>query len=450
VDTRDGPYHAPVPSDQSTRGGSDISNSLIVGTSIAAWSIGAVAYYLAAGRVLGPSDYGLVAALISVVVVVGTLFVALQWGVARIVAGSSAQERADSRAVYRRAMIGSTGAVAALAIAAASVTVIIDLTLMPVPVVPLLITYLALVGMVPLLLACGTLQGQHRYVGFAWSYGSSGVLRAPLLLPLLLLPFSKVDSAMLAVAVAILIGAAWATWLTRDDLRVTIPPSRARWRDFTGSLTPVMVGLTGIAVLMNIDVVAAKIALGGAEAGLFGAASVVAKALLVVPQAMTLVLLPRVAERQSRGERTGSLLAAGIAVMAGTGLVAMLLAVPLEGPIMRIAFGTAFEPAASLLVPFLGATTLLGALLILVNHHVARSDHRFVWAVGGLAVVQVILLGLFSTSAEAIIAIDAGVAAAGLVLHEVMYFSTDESMLRGARAQIAGVLNRARRTGGAP
>ncbi len=450
MDPRDGPYHAPVPSTQATQSRSDVRNSLIVGSSIAAWSIGAFAFYLMAGRILGPTDYGLVAALISVIVVMAMPFIALQWSTARVVAAAGITNRLGALAAYRRGVITSTVVVGVLAVIATGITLVINAAAGPVPVIPLVMTYVALVAMVPLLMACGALQGENRYPELAWSYASSGVLRAPLLLPLLALPISQVDSAMAAVALAIIIGAAWALLLTRDDLRVTAAPPREIWRDFLSALPPVAIGLTGIAVLTNIDVVAAKIGLGGEEAGLFGAASVVAKSLLVVPQALTLVLLPRVAARQARGERTGSLLAGGILVMAMAGIVAMVVAVPLEGPIMELAFGSAFEPAASLLVPFLGATTLLGALLILVNHHVARSEHRFVWAVGGLAIVQIALLIFFSTSAEAIIVIDAAVAGAGLILHEVMYFSTDESMLRGAGAQISSVLRRARRARGAP
>ena len=449
MDTRDAPYHALVTSDQATPGRSDVRNSLIVGASVAAWSIGAFAFYLVAGRALGPDSYGLVAALQSVVVVVALPIIALQWSIARVVAAAGTHSRTAALATYRRALLGGTAIAFVAAVIASAVTVTLDHTQGGVPVWPLIITYVSIVMIVPLLIACGTLQGERRYTGLAWSYGSSGVLRAPLLLPLLLLPFSDVDAAMLAVGLAIAAGALWAVWLTRADLAVTAPPPRATWVDFTRALPAVMVGLTGIAVMTNVDVVAAKISIGGEQAGLFGAASVVAKSLLVVPQALTLVLLPRVAQREARGERTGSLLAAGILVMAVTGLLAMILAIPLAEPIMTIAFGSQFTAAASLLIPFFGATTLLGALLILLNHHVARSEHRFVWAVGGLAVVQIVCLALFSTSSQAIVAVDAAVAGAGLVIHEMIYFNTDESMLRGAGTQFAAIMRRVtRRDGG--
>ena len=60
----------------------------------------------------------------------------------------------------------------------------------------------------------------------------------------------------------------------------------------------------------------------------------------------------------------------------------------------------------------MAASTLLGLAIVLVTHHAARRDHRFVWAVGGVAVLQVVLLLLIGDSAGNIIWVNviAGVA----------------------------------------
>lgn len=410
-----------------------------------AWSIGAYVFFLLAGRMLGPEDYGLAAALLAVVVVGATPMIALQWSSARVIAGGGVTARDDARGVYRRTLVLATAGAAALALIASGITAALGASGNQLPVGPLIATYWSLAAFMPLLVAAGALQGQHRYWGFAVSYGLSGVLRAPVLLLLLALPLlSGVEATLLGVAIPTALGAALAVWLTRALLLQVPKPSAAAWKSFGAGLGVATVGLSGIAVLTNVDVIAAKLSLGGAEAGYFGAAAIIAKALMLVPQALTTVLLPRVAERQQRGQATGSLLAVGVVTMFAAGLAAMALAVPLEGPITTITFGTAFEPAATLVVPFFGATTLLGALLILVNHHVARNDRRFAWTVGALAIVQVILLVLYGDSAGAIIAIDAIVAGAGLVIHEVMYLQTDESMLIGAGRQAREVMRRIR------
>ena len=418
-------------------------SGVVIATSLAAWSIGAYVFYLLAGRLLGPAEYGLAAALQAVIVVVALPMTALQWSSARVVAASRSDS--DAAAVYRRTLVTSTLYACALAAAATVVTIFVAARSNGIPIGPLVAMYWSLVPVVPLFVAIGVLQGQHRYAAFGWSYGLTGVLRPILLLPLIAAPvLTHVESTVVATGIPCAIGAGLAVWLTRSMLRSRGRPSTEAWRSFRLGLGAATIGLAGIAILTNVDVVAAKLALGGDEAGYFGAAAIIAKALMLVPQALTVVLLPRVAERQQRGQATGSLLAVGVLAIAAAGLLAMALAVPLEGPIVTITFGTAFEPAAALVVPFFGATTLLGALLILVNHHVARNDHRFAWAVGALAIVQVILLVLFGTSAGAIIAIDAIVAGAGLVIHEVMYLQTDESMLMGAGRQARSVLRRIR------
>ena len=427
-------------------------STAIIAMALGLWGIGAYAFYLLAGRLLGPEDYGLAAALQAVIVAIALPAIALQWGVAKAIAGSGSGIRAgaDARAVYRHALVRYTALTAGLAVVATAITITIGLYRSGTPVGPLVATYWAAVPIIPLVLGMGALQGEHRYWGFAGSYGLTGILRAPLLLGLLALPLvGSVEATSIATGIPYLLGAIIAIWLTREMLAGARKPSSEVWGAFSHSVTGAITGLTGIAILTNADVVAAKLGFGGDEAGYFGATAIIAKALLIVPQALTVVLLPRVAEREKAGHPTGSLLAGGVAVMTAAGLLAMALGAVLAPAIVSITFGQAYEPAADLVVPFLGATTLLGALLILVNHHVGRSDRRFAWVVGVLAVLQIGLLIPFSGTPQQIITVDAVVAGLGLVIHEIIYGRTDQSMLRGLGHQARAVMRRATSTGGA-
>ncbi len=413
----------------------------IIAACLGAWSVGVYLFYLLAGRLLGPEEYGLAAALQSVIVVTSLPLTALQWSSARMVASAPSGDP-QVAAVYRRAVVLATGASAGLATVATAVTVIAA-EASPIPAGALVVTYWSIVPIVPVLLAMGALQGAHRYGGFAWTYGVTGVLRPPFLLGLLALPLlTQVESTMAATGIPAAVGAVVGLWLTRDMLRGRARPSRAAWRAFGSGIGVTAVGLAGIAVLTNVDVIAAKLNIGGREAGYFSAAAIIAKALMLVPTVLITVLLPRVAERRAHGKETGSLLAIGVLLMAVAGVVAVVLAIPLGGPITAITFGSAYDPAASLVLPFFAATTLLGALLILVNHHVARGDNRFSWVIGVLALIQIALLAVWGDSAGRIIAIDAIAAAVGLVAHEAIYFRTDESMLRGTGKQARQVMRR--------
>lgn len=201
------------------------------------------------------------------------------------------------------------------------------------------------------------------------------------------------------------------------------------WPFFTRGLPATLAGLAGIAALSNTGVIATKENLGGATAGYFGATALAANALLIAPQAMAVILLPRVARREADGQATGRLLAMGVLGVVALGVIAIAVAAVFAESVITITSGSAYAPAADLLVPFLGATTILGALLILVNHHVARGDFPFAWAVGGLAVVQITPLIAFAHSGLEVITIDAAVAACGLVLHTIIYWGKPDSML---------------------
>jgi O-antigen/teichoic acid export membrane protein len=191
------------------------------------------------------------------------------------------------------------------------------------------------------------------------------------------------------------------------------------------------VGLTGLAVLTNVDVIAAKLALSDQAAGEFGAVAVLAKAVIVVPQALAVILLPRVSARAAAGRDTGPLLAVGVGVTLVVGAAVSLILIPIAEPLVRLAFGADYAAGSDLLAPFAAASTLLGALLILVNHHAGRGEYAFVWALGAVALIEVALLALFHGSGMTIVAVDAVVGALGLVIHEAVHGRGPDGLVRG-------------------
>ena len=414
-------------------------SALTVGVSLFAWSLGAYVFYLLAGRILGPTDYGLAAALQAAIVVVSIPLVALQWALARVTAAHWPTQPSGVVAVFRRGLTLGMCIGIGVATLATLGTLLAATHSSSIPTGALIVTYWSVLPLIPLALVLGILQGRERYIGLAWTYALTGILRGPFLLPLLLIPFlAPVEGTSLATGLAILVGAIVGWIAIKKERRLPAGSPGKVWPSFTRGLPATLAGLAGIAALSNIDVIAAKVNLGGATAGYFGATALAAKALLIAPQAMAVILLPRVAKREADGQATGPLLAMGVLAVVALGVIAIALAAVFAEPVITITFGSAYAPAADLLVPFLGATTVLGALLILVNHHVARGDFPFVWAVGGLAVVQITLLIAFAHSGLEVITIDAAVAACGLVLHEIIYWGKPDSMLFSITAVLRG------------
>jgi len=406
---------------------------------LVAWNLGNYVFFLVAGRMLGPGEFGLVAALLAVTVIISVPCNALQYGVARSVAAPSAPNGTVPDAVYRRAWwraVSAAPVIGLLAVAAVVVAWTID---DHVPLGPMLLTIAVILPMGPLFLTLGQLQGERRYGPYALSFSLWGAPRVVFLVPLALLGLGAA-AGVGATALAVITAAIAGGLLTADRLRRGgPPPDPADWRVFTGSLPPVVVGLSAVALLTNLDVVAAKLALSGDEAGYFGAAAVLGKAVIVVPQALAIVLLPRITERRASGADTGRVLALATAITLAVGAVAALICLPAADLITRIAFGAEYTPGAGLLAPLVASSTLLGLAILLVTHHTARGAYRFVWAVGGVAVLQVLLLALFHGSAAEIIWVNIVAGLAVLVVHEAIHGRDADGIVGG----LARLLRRA-------
>jgi O-antigen/teichoic acid export membrane protein len=213
---------------------------------------------------------------------------------------------------------------------------------------------------------------------------------------------------------------------------MTAPPlTAAAVRAFRRALGPLAVGLAGIAILTNLDVVVAKITLSDQAAGEFGAIAVLARSVVLVPQAVSIVLLPRVAARRAEGRDTGPLLAAAVGITLAVGGLATLGAVLLEEPIVRLTYGPDYVEGATLLAPMAASSALLGAIIVLVNHHAGRAADGYIWAIGPIALLLPLLFVPLHASGAQLILADTIVYLTALVVHEVIHGRGPDGILRG-------------------
>ena len=408
------------PSVPALRGGGLVLAALVV------WNAANYAFFLIAGRMLGPTDYGVVAALLAATLIVAVPAQALQYAAARLVAAPPGGDPALAEGVYARAWRRCAVVTPVLAVIACAAIVAAWVLNRAVPVGPLIVT----VGLVAPLgfffLALGRLQGQERFTGFSAGFALWGAPRPVAFVPLALLGLG-VYAALGAtgVALASAVGATW--WMTRERDPARAPSSR-EWSDFTDPLLPVIAGLTGLGVLTNLDLIVAKIALGSEDAGHFAAAATLAKAVFLVPQAVAFVLLPRVAARSAAAQDTGMILGLGVGVSLVAGGLASLVIYAIAGPLLQVTYGSEYAGSASILGAYAAASTLIGALIVVIIHHVGRGANSFVWASVALALAQALLLTVFHDTAGAIIAVDAAVGVLGLAVHEVLYRGTPEAI----------------------
>jgi O-antigen/teichoic acid export membrane protein len=344
-------------------------------------------------RLLGASDYGSLAVLLSTFLILAVPGSALQVAVAREVAagtlGHGARLAATLASWRRRAALATVavGAVAALAREPLAAVLSVDQAWAAAATLPTGLLWLALS------IERGALQGLHAYRPVAWSIvlEAFGRLGCGLILVAAGL---GVTGAYLGTPLSMLLAAIGLALATRRRLGPAgTEPVAARLGTLFGGAWPAVIGLFLVAVLQNIDVILVKRQIGGDEAGAYAAAAVAAKAVIWVAIGVGLHLLPEATRRIGAGDDPRPVLVRALGVVAAIAVPLLVVYTLVPSLVLRLAFGPETVRAANAL-PLLGvAMALLAFGYLGVQFMLALRRTEFLWALGAAAAAEVLLLG---------------------------------------------------------
>jgi O-antigen/teichoic acid export membrane protein len=412
----------------------------ILGAASAVSVLAAYVFLLAAGRILGSDDYSSLAALLGLLAVVLIPAGALQMAV--------------SREISRHVASGDAGGAARLARG--------TLRLSFVATVPLLLVALALsaplshllhihsVGFVALAVsslatalafpvALGVLQGQQRFQALATLYIFPWLVRVAVLGAVAAAGY-RLGGALFATLVSALLSMALALVMTRPLLAGGGSLSREELREFLGYLKPVAIGLVGIALLTNVDLLIVKARFSATDASAYAAASAFARVGFFLPATILAVLFPRTAARQARGEETKDIL--GRSLIATVGFCgALALAYEATGKgLITLTFGRDFAHGGDVLAPFALAIGLFSVANVLVGYHLSRGESKYAWFVAAGVVAQVIALSMVPSDLSGVVWTNVVIGVLLVAAHEVFV----ESSLPSLRAGITRLSERTR------
>jgi O-antigen/teichoic acid export membrane protein len=413
-----------------TRQSGTRSGALIAFASLVAIGLNYI-FLLAAGRLLGSEDYGTLAALLGLLTVILLPTGALQLGVSREVSRRLAlgdNEGADAfgRAALRLGLI-VTVPIVALALA------------LSVPLANLLDigsagqVALAACGLVAALafpIAIGVLQGYQRFPAVAALYSLPFALRL-LLLAVAASAGYRLDGAIFAIVAAAVTSAAIAVALLHEPLKRGARAARPAVRPFLRYLFPVVVGLIGITVVTNVDLLVVKARFSPDEAGEYAAASAFARVAFFLPATILAVLFPLTAARHARGEETADILGRSLMVSAAFGGFLTLFYAAAGRGLVHTSFGPEFAEGGDLLVPFTLSMVLFALANVLVGFHLSRGESRYAWIVAAAVPVQIAVLTLVPGSPRGIIWADVVVGVSLIAAHELLVGSSVHALGAG-------------------
>jgi O-antigen/teichoic acid export membrane protein len=338
-------------------------------------------FNVVASRSLGARAYGGLGSILAVMLVLGVPLGAVQATFATRIAQRPRHTHDDvlarSIAVLKAATPFGLAAAAAIAIASPLLTRFLHLGSVAVPAA--LALYL-----VPALFASilrGGLQGAMRFKALAVASALPFGVRLAVGVAALEMGAGVVGAVMASVTAEVA-GVVVALLLMKPAApRHPIRADRAAAKSLLRDARPVALGLAAVWCLIELDLVLARHFLPAGETGRYAAAGLLARAVLFVPGAVSLVALPHFAAHESRGPVAYRWLLGSSAAVVGVGaFVAAVLAI-LREPIVSFTFGAEYVRAASLL-PLMCLTMVGFALVnVLVNFFIAGGSrvHLLLW-----------------------------------------------------------------------
>jgi glycosyltransferase involved in cell wall biosynthesis/O-antigen/teichoic acid export membrane protein len=363
-------------------------------------------FHVGVSRALGPSDYGALAALLAVLMILSVPLGVLQTVAAQRAAALRAQGRSEEINPFAES---TARGVLPIAVVAAVVTLVLGAPVLAVFLnvsfasSSLLAPYVVLAALsaIPL----GVLQGAMRFGAFALLVVTGVVVRLASGIGLVELGLG-VPGAMLAssfaAAVSLLLG-----FRLIHVGRHAIARARRSLESIRGEFRLALLSMIGFWLLAQADIALARHYLEPESAGFYSSAGLLARTLLVMPAAVAFVAFPRFVE--ARDHREGAFRWLRISVLAGGVLVlsALPALILLRDVVVELAFGARFLPAADLMPLLCVAMAALALVGVLTFFHIAMGSRAYVIAFAGFG-LQVALITVLHETPEQIATIVVG------------------------------------------
>lgn len=347
---------------------------VLVGTTLA--NVGAYAYHLVVGRILGPVEYGELASLFSFSYILNVPSIVLQTVLAKYIAGFRGQHeigpvKALSVAAMKRLLIVVTGGILVLLPFIGALSEFLHIS------APVSVLYMYLTSAIWLLTVVQTsvLQGLQMFTAAMILTNISAGLRLA----------GGVMGAMFGVTETILAGVVtgiigFITYFVplRFVYRVKTQQPRISRQELIAYSVPSLITILGITSLYSTDIMLAKHFLSGFEAGLYAALSVMGKIVFFASSSVSYVLFPVVAERAKQHAHSDRLVYSGLFAIGGVSGAITLGYFLLPQVALLLLFGQSYF-LASPYVGWFGVFLSLYSLSYLLVTTLLGAGHVVVW-----------------------------------------------------------------------
>jgi O-antigen/teichoic acid export membrane protein len=318
------------------------------------------AFNVGATRLLGPSAYGEVGALLGLVLIFNVVALGLQAVVARRLAVERPSDRSSTAGALARSGLKLSVVVGVVAVCAAPA---IDHWLHLGSPAPAVLLAVAMVPLTAFGVIQGILQGAHRFMALGVIYVVAALGKVGGGLVGVALERSATGAMLgLCLGSVVAAGASW-LWLNpavREPRRIALG----------GETVHATHAFLALFVLTNVDVLLARHYLEPRPAGLYAAGAVVAKGAFWLPQFVPVLAFPRMAD----ATRHGAVLWRSFAVVAAAGVAVTLVCLSFGSLVVGAVGGSRYASLADEVWWFAALGACFACAQLLLYGRLAAQD----------------------------------------------------------------------------
>lgn len=382
-----------------------IRRSVVYALGTTVGNFGNYLYQVLMGRYLGPSEYGILAVLFSLLYIVTVPANTVLTVAVKYISTFKARNHWHKVGVWWQGF--SRGLIligALLFVVSALVSPFLASFFKISNISPLILTGGVFVLIFILTLNRGVLQGLQSFNALSFNFSLEAVLKVTLAVGLIIVGFG-VNGAVIAVLLAMAISYAFTFRPLKGVLARDREAEAIDWSEVVRLAIPVFMAFLFLTMMYNIDMLLAKHFFDPSEAGLYAGLSLMGKVIFFATWAVAGVMLPMVAEAKEVGKEHADLFwqTFAIVLLVSTAIVVWYYLLP--ELTLGFMLGADFVPAAPYLASFGLVMLLLALNNVFLFYFLALHKNTFLVPLGIVALLEGPLIWFFHSSISQIIQI---------------------------------------------
>lgn len=378
-------------------------------------------YHLIMGRLLGPSNYGELAALFSLSGLLGIIPGSLSLVIIKYVSSSKTDEEVEDiiRWFNKKIFLSAIGLFLLIVVLASYISSFLNIQ----NYLLIILTGSVFLFSIPALFNRSVLQGLLRFKQMVISVLAETSLKLILGVLFVYLGFS------VGGAVGALVVAGWVGWiLSRMAIADFIKKGEIKLpqiKQFFLYSVPVLIQSVAMTSIYSTDLILVKHFFSPHEAGIYASLSTLGKIIFFGTGPIGAVMFPLVAKKQSRGENYVKIFNYSLLLTIAASITILAIYWLFPEIVIKILYGPLYLEGANLLVWFGIFTTLFTLSSLYISYNLSMGKTKVVIIPSIVAILQIVGIWIYHYNLMIVITISVVVNA--LLLSLLLIYSTYES-----------------------